>query len=55
MKELKELTLRELADEASRDIHSNLLEAGGKGLYLAVFKWLDTAIRWNEERKASDV
>ena len=50
MSELKELTYQELVDKASRDIHSNLLETGGRGMRQAVHQWMHTAIIWNKEK-----
>lgn len=55
MKDLKDLTYHELVDEATADIHSNLLKTGGEGMHHAVFKWLEIAIRWDKERKGQNV
>jgi hypothetical protein len=39
----------ELVEEATRRIHMQLLEEGGKGMKSEVHLWMSTAIRWNKE------
>ena len=48
---LEEMTFNELVDEATRDIHSALLEDGGKGMKRAVFLWLSTTAQWRDLRR----
>jgi hypothetical protein len=47
MKELEDMSFRELVDEATRETHNGLLASGGAGLRSAVFAYMETAIRWN--------
>lgn len=37
----------EMVEEATRSIHSALLEGGGKEMKSRVFLWLSTAIQWS--------
>ena len=49
-KELKDLDFAELVDEATREIHSGLLEGGGKEMRNRVWLYLNTAINWSKEK-----
>lgn len=44
---LENMTFRELVDEATREVHSKLLEYGHDGMRRAIFTYMETAIRWN--------
>lgn len=50
-KELKDLTFQELVNEASVDVHGDLLIKGGEGMKSAIFRWMYTAIEWNKEQE----
>jgi hypothetical protein len=45
-REIKDLTFQELVDKCSVDIHSGLLEGGGKGLKSSVWLALNMAVQW---------
>lgn len=48
----KDVTFNDLVQEAAREIHSALLEDGGKGLRREIHLQLDKAIRWDRENRA---
>jgi hypothetical protein len=47
-KKLEDMTYNELVEYVSQQLHSALLEGGGKSLKAAVHLWLGQAIVWNE-------
>ncbi len=50
-KQLISMTFEELVDNVSRDLHSALLEGGGKEFKARVHLWLGQAIYWSKESK----
>lgn len=48
-KKLVDMTFEELVDHVSRDLHSGLLEGGGKELKARVHLWIGQAIYWQHE------
>ncbi len=50
MKEIEDMTFNELVDEATRNIHSGLLENGGKGMKDCVYMWLANTAIWATEK-----
>jgi hypothetical protein len=44
-------SFEDLVDEATRQIHSRLLEGGGKSMRSAVHMWMVAAINWEKENK----
>ncbi len=50
MKDIKDMTFDELVDEATRKIHSGLLENGGKGMKDEVYSWLAKTADWATEK-----
>ena len=53
MSKLEKFTFEELISEATRRIHTGLLEGGSTGMQTQVHLWLDQAIRWSEVSKHS--
>lgn len=51
MKKLEDMTLLELADYFSLDVHQRLLEEGGKGLKIGVYLAMERAISWYEAQE----
>lgn len=47
MRNEKDWTYSELVDDATRAIHSALLEGGGRNMRGAVHTWLNQAILWD--------
>ena len=51
MKDLKDMTFNELAENATLRIHSALLEGGGRIMNDEVCKQLMKALQWRDERE----
>lgn len=50
-KTIEEMTFEELAEYAALQIHSALLEGGGKAMKGAVHLWLGQTILWSKLKK----
>ena len=48
-KKLEDMTFDELSDHIYREVHSALLEGGGKKMKLAIELWMNHTIKWNKE------
>lgn len=46
-KKIEDMTFEELVKNAALEIHSALLESGGKGLKGSLHVWMGQAIYWN--------
>lgn len=46
---MKKVKFEDLVDEAARQIHSRLLEGGGKEMKAAIHMWMVAAINWEKE------
>ena len=47
-------TFEDIVDEATRQIHTALLEGGGKAMKAKVHTYLSYIIQWNQEYKTDD-
>lgn len=45
------MTFDQLVDEATRSIHSSLLEGGSEAMKTRIFVWMQTAIAWEKEQQ----
>ena len=50
-KTIEEMTFDELVKLATIQIHSALLEGGGKSMKSSVWMWMNQAINWNKGQK----
>jgi hypothetical protein len=54
MKNEKDWTYNELVEEATREIHSALLEGGGRNMRSTVHMWLNQAILWDKRMEGKE-
>jgi len=47
-KQIEDMTFEELVDRASREIHSALLEGGGRSMKASIHMWMSQAIYWDK-------